>query len=64
MVFLGYLIFKNSKNENTNISKQIQILINQFKVQNYDYIISKGNTLLKKNPEYLILYNYRISLSK
>ncbi len=43
--------------KNTNISKQIQILINQFKVQNYDYIISKGNTLLKKNPEYLILYN-------
>ncbi len=40
-----------------NISQQIQILLNQFSLQNYDHVISKGNVLLKKNPEYVILYN-------
>ena len=43
--------------KNTNISNQIQILLNQFNVKNYDHVISKGNTLLKKNPEYAFLYN-------
>ncbi len=43
--------------KNKNISKQIQILLNQFNVQNYDHVILKGNTLLKENPEYVILYN-------
>ena len=40
-----------------NISQQIQILLNQFSIKNYDHVISKGNILLKKNPEYVILYN-------
>ncbi len=40
-----------------DISKQIQILINQFTTRNYDNVISKGNILLKNNPEYVILYN-------
>lgn len=40
-----------------NISQQIQILINQFNTKNFELVISKGKTLLKKNPEYVILYN-------
>ena len=40
-----------------NLSQQIQILINQFNARNYNLVISKGNLLLKKNPEYVILYN-------
>ena len=40
-----------------DISQQIQILINQFTTKNYNNVISKGNILLKKNPEYVILYN-------
>ena len=43
--------------KNKNISQQIQILFNQFNVRNYDHVISKGSGLLKKNPEYVILYN-------
>ena len=33
---------------NKNIAQQIQIIINQFNVKNYDFVISKGNVLLKK----------------
>ena len=40
-----------------NISQQIQVLINQFNVKNFDHVISKSKIILKKNPEYLILYN-------
>ena len=40
-----------------NISQQIQILLNQFNTKNFELVISKGKTLLKKNPEYVILYN-------
>ncbi len=43
--------------ENKIISQQIQILINQFKVKNFQYVLTKGKILLKKNPEYIILYN-------
>ncbi len=42
---------------NENLSKQIQILINQFNLKNYDHVISKGSLLIKKNPEYVILHN-------
>ena len=42
---------------NNNIAQQVQILINQFNAKNFDLVISKGNILLKKNPEYVILYN-------
>ena len=42
---------------NKNIAQEIQVLINQFNVKNFDLVISKGNILLKKNPEYVILYN-------
>ncbi len=42
---------------NHNIFNQIQILMNQLKVKNFDHVLTKGKTLLKKNPEYLILYN-------
>ena len=41
---------------NKNIAQEIQVLINQFNVKNFDLVISKGNILLK-NPEYVILYN-------
>lgn len=40
-----------------NITQQIQILINQFNTKNFELVISKGKVLLKKNPEYVILYN-------
>jgi len=42
---------------NQQITQKIQILINQFKAQNFDLVISKGKALLKSNPEYIILYN-------
>ena len=42
---------------NKNISQQIQILINQFKMKNFELVASKGNILLKKNSEYVVLYN-------
>ncbi len=40
-----------------NISNQIQILLNQFNSKNFNYVITKAKTLIKKNPEYLVLYN-------
>ena len=43
--------------KNQKISQEIQILINQFKVKNFEHVLSKGKILLKKNPEYVILYN-------
>ena len=43
--------------DNKDISKQIQILLNQFNTKNFDTVISKGKILLRKNPEYVILYN-------
>ncbi len=42
---------------NKDISQQIQIILNQFKTNNFELVVSKGNILLKKNPEYIILYN-------
>lgn len=42
---------------NKDISNQIQILLNQFNAGNFDLVISKSKVLLKKNPEYAILYN-------
>lgn len=42
---------------NQQINQKIQIIINQFKAQNFDIVISKGKSLLKSNPEYIILYN-------
>ena len=42
---------------NKDLSQQIQILLNHFNTKNYNYVISKGTILLKKNPEYVILYN-------
>ena len=42
---------------NKDISKQIQILINHFKTKNFEHVITKGILLLKKYPEYVILYN-------
>ena len=35
-----------------NISEEIQILINQFNVKNFDYVISKCKVLIKKNPQH------------
>ena len=43
--------------KNKNIKENIQILINQFNAKNYEDVINKGNTLIKKNPEFVILYN-------
>ena len=43
--------------KNKNLSQNIQILLNQFNAKNYEEVISKGNILLKKNPEYVVLYN-------
>ena len=43
--------------KNKNISEYIQILLNQFSAKNYDEVINKGNILIKKNPEFVIIYN-------
>ena len=40
-----------------NISEQIKILFNQYAIKNFDNVISKCKILIKKNPEYIILYN-------
>ncbi len=40
-----------------DISIQIQILLNHFNAKNFIEVINKGKILLKKNPEYVILYN-------
>ena len=40
-----------------DISPQIQILLNHFNAKNFVEVINKGKILLKKNPEYVILYN-------
>ena len=40
-----------------NISQQIQMLVNQFNVKNFDHVISKCKVLIKKNPQHVILYN-------
>jgi len=42
---------------NQDISNKIKILINQFNAQNFELVISKAKPLIKKNPEYAILYN-------
>ncbi len=42
---------------NQNISKKIQILLNHFNAKNFEHVISNGKILIKKNPEYVILYN-------
>ncbi len=40
-----------------NIKQQIQILLNQLNAKNYDHVISKAKILIKKYPQYVILYN-------
>ncbi len=40
-----------------NISEKIQILLNHFSAKNFEHVISNGKILIKKNPEYVILYN-------
>ena len=42
---------------NKNILQKIQILMNQFNAKNFNEVISKAKILIKKNPEYAILYN-------
>ena len=38
---ISYFLIKNYKNENKNISQQIQILINQFNAKNFDLVIKR-----------------------
>ena len=40
-----------------NIENEIKILLNLFNSAKYDILISKTKKLIKKIPEYLILYN-------
>jgi hypothetical protein len=40
-----------------DITKQIQVLMNNFNSRNFDYVISKSSIYLKKFPGYVILYN-------
>ena len=40
-----------------NIENEIKILLNLFNSAKYDILISKAKKLIKKIPEYLILYN-------
>ena len=42
---------------NNNINQQIQILLNQFNVQNFQHVITNSRLLIKKNPTNIILYN-------
>ncbi len=40
-----------------DIHQEIKILINQFNAQNFEHVILKSKTLIKKNSQYVILYN-------
>jgi len=40
-----------------NLEKDIQTLLNLFKTAKFDLVITKSKKLIKKYPEYLILYN-------
>ena len=40
-----------------DINQEIKILINQFNAQNFEHVILKSKTLIKKNSQYVILYN-------
>ena len=42
---------------NNNINQQIQVLLNQFNVQNFQHVITKSKLLIKKNPTNITLYN-------
>lgn len=39
------------------LENDIKILLNQFNAHNYENVIIKSKSLLKKNPQYVILYN-------
>ena len=41
----------------TNIENEIQILLNLFKTSKYEMVITKSKRLVRKFPQYLILYN-------
>ena len=43
-----------------NIKNDIQILINLFNVAKFDLVVIKAKKLIKKYPEYVILYNMLI----
>ena len=40
-----------------NIENDIQILLNLFKTSKYEMVITKSKGLIRKFPQYLILYN-------
>ena len=40
-----------------NIKNEIKTLVNLFNASKYELVISKGKKIIKKNPEYLVLYN-------
>ena len=40
----------------SNIENEIKILLNLFNIAKFDILISKAKKLIKKAPEYLILY--------
>ena len=41
----------------SSIENEIKILLNLFNSSKFDILISKAKKLIKKTPEYLILYN-------
>ena len=45
----------------SNIENEIKILLNLFNSAKFDILISKAKKLIKKYPEYLILYNIKYS---
>ena len=55
MDFLELLILINM--QENSLKDKIQILINNFNIKNYSYVISKIESYIKKYPQYVILYN-------
>ena len=50
---------------NTNINKEIEIIINRFKIGDYNFVINKSTVLLKKIPNNDLLWNIKgLSLQK
>ena len=42
-----------------NINKEIEIIINRFKIGDYDFVINKSKVLLKKIPNNDLVWNIR-----
>ncbi len=43
----------------SNLNNEIQIIINRFKINDFNYVINKSSVLLKKIPDNDLLWNIK-----